>query len=84
MKPRSIRVNRRLAVLPVGRPVLPDLLTPDEVAEKLRLPSRAAVYALCDPKKGGRLGSVKVGRSLLVPAQALADFIERNTQRAAS
>jgi excisionase family DNA binding protein len=59
--------------------VLPDLLTVDEVAARLRC-SNAHVYALMKRD----LVSVKVGRNRLVSVEALADFIARNTQRAAS
>lgn len=76
---RSIRVNRRSAVQPVGRPQLPDLLTVPEVAERLRC-SQQHVYALFKRD----LVSVKVGRNRVVPVEALADFIARNTVRGAA
>jgi excisionase family DNA binding protein len=71
--------RRRLTVVPTGRPVLPDLLTVPEVAERLRCTPQH-VYALFKRD----LVSVKVGRNRVVSVEALADFIERNTQRAAS
>ena len=65
-----------LRVLPVGRPVLPDLLTVAEVAERLRSTPQH-IYALF----GRGLASVKVGRKRLVTVEALQSFIEQNTQQ---
>jgi excisionase family DNA binding protein len=59
--------------------MLPDLLTVPEVAERLRCTPQH-VYALMKRD----LVSVKVGRNRLVSVEALADFIQRNTQQRAS
>lgn len=76
--PRPITATRRrLRVVPTGRPEIPDLLTTGEVADKLRC-TPAHVHSLF--KQG--LVSVKVGSRRRVSVQALADFIERNTQAA--
>ena len=76
--PRPITATRRrLRVVPTGRPEIPDLLTVEEVADKLRC-STAHVHSLFS--RG--LVSVKVGSRRRVSVQALADFIERNTERA--
>ena len=48
-----------------------DVFTVDEVASKLRV-GRAAAYRLVD---SGELRSVRVGRTIRVPAQALDDFL---------
>ncbi len=67
--------------IPVGRPRLPDLLTPDEVAEQLRV-GRRRVYDLC---RDGHLAAVKLGsKEWRIPVVALAAYIERHTQEAAS
>lgn len=76
---RSPRPRRLLRAVPTGRPVLPDLMTVPEVAERLRC-SETHVYALFKRD----LASVKVGRNRLVSVEMLADFITRNTARAAS
>ena len=79
--PRPITATRRrLRVVSTGRPEIPDLMTVPEVAERLRCTPQHC-YALM---KRGELASVKVGRNRVVSVAALADFIERNTQRAAS
>ena len=82
---RPARFKRRrtpanVTRLSVARPAFPELLTPDEVAERLRC-TRQHVYALTNR---GDLGSVKVGRKRLVLASELLAFIERNTEEAAS
>jgi len=51
----------------------PALLTVPEAMTALRL-SRATVYDLI---RSGELGSVKVGRSRRIPAQAVTTFVAR-------
>jgi excisionase family DNA binding protein len=55
------------------------LLTADEVAERLRV-SRATVYALC---RGRGIGHVRIGRLVMVPEDAVEDYIEANFNPAA-
>lgn len=79
-EPRSIRIDRRLAAVPVGRPAFPDLLEVPEVAERLRC-TPGHVYALMSR---GQMGYVKVGRKRLITADELLGFIARNSEAAAS
>lgn len=53
--------------------IRPALLTVPEAMSALRL-SRATVYDLI---RSGELGSVKVGRSRRIPAQAVQTFVAR-------
>jgi excisionase family DNA binding protein len=52
-------------------PIAPTLLTVPEAMFALRL-SRATIYDLI---RSGDLGSVKVGRSRRIPAQAVTNFV---------
>lgn len=54
---------------------LDELLTAEEVAEVLRVPSVKTVAAL---RKAGRLKSVKVGRTFRFDRRDVQDFIDRN------
>jgi excisionase family DNA binding protein len=54
-------------------PIAPTLLTVPEAMATLRL-SRATIYDLI---RSGDLGSVKVGRSRRIPAQAVTTFVAR-------
>lgn len=55
------------------------LYTPEAAAERLSV-GRATVYELM---RRGELGSVRLGRSRRIPADALADFVERLKAEAA-
>ena len=54
------------------------LLTVEEAADRLRL-GRSTVYELI---REGRLASISVGRARRIPAEALAEFVQR--ERAAA
>ena len=79
---RKRRLLRRPAVtsMPVGRPVMPGLMTVPEVAARLRCTPQH-VFALISR---GALASVKVGRKRVISEGQLLAFIERNTVEAAS
>ena len=66
--------------LPVGRPVIPELMTMREVADALRCTPQHC-YALM---RRGEIETVKVGRNRLVARTELAAFIARNTEKVAS
>jgi excisionase family DNA binding protein len=53
-----------------------ELLTPKQVAEKLNI-SLSMVYKLIRDK---RIKYVKIGRSKRIPAEALDEFIQKNTE----
>jgi len=57
--------------------VQPVLLSPDEVAELLRV-KRAYVYGLL---RRGWLPTVHVGRFLRVPAESVTDFVAKGGHR---
>lgn len=55
-----------------------ELLTVDEVAQKLKL-SKSMVYLLCQQ---GKLPTVRFGKSVRIPAEALATWLREQTQLA--
>ena len=70
-----------IRALPVGRPMLPDLLTPDEVAERLRV-GRRRVTEMCSR---GQIAAIKLGsKEWRIPVAALAAYLEAHTTEVAS
>ncbi|TDD73480.1 DNA-binding protein [Actinomadura darangshiensis] len=55
------------------------VLTVDEAAERLRV-SRWTLYNLI---RSNQLRTIKIGRRRLVPANALADYLDQLTEEAA-
>ncbi len=52
--------------------VIPSLLTVEELAEQLRI-GRSSAYALV---KNRQIRSIRIGRSIRIPRNAVAEFIE--------
>lgn len=78
MKPRLLRPRKRVKSIPVGRPVMPELMTVAQVAMRLHA-STDHVNALC---RKGEMASVLVGRKRWISETQFLAFIAKHTQEA--
>jgi excisionase family DNA binding protein len=80
MKPRLLRPRKRVKSIPVGRPVMPELMTVAQVAMRLHT-SPDQIHTLC---RSGAMASVMVGRKRWISEAQFLAFIEKHTQEAVS